>query len=211
MSSYDVQSYKIGKLIVFLILSVFLFAPSFSFAQQGTEGKILIIYHSLTGNTKACCEALQQALGADTIEIKDLVDRSGRWGFFKTAIGSLLGMHTKIEPENPDISSYPNIILGSPIWTGKLSMAIRTLIDNNRFDGKKVIIFTTTNAFEEEKYKEKSKNLVREVGGDIVGYYQVLAQEEVNEEEKVDRHVEQIVEDALKFVPEIQKIFSYSP
>jgi flavodoxin len=211
MSSYGVQSYKIGKLIVFLILSVFLSAPSFSFAQQGTEDKILIIYHSLTGNTKACCEALQQALGADTIEIKDLVDRSGRWGFFKTAIGSLLGMHTKIEPENPDLSSYPNIILGSPIWTGKLSMAIRTLIDNNRFDGKKVIIFTTTNAFEEEKYKEKSKNLVREVGGDIVGYYQVLAQEEVNEEEKVDRHVEQIVEDALKFVPEIQKIFSYSP
>ncbi len=211
MSSYDVQSYKTGKLIVFLILSVFLFAPSFSFAQQGTEDKILIIYHSLTGNTKACCEALQQALGADIIEVKDLVDRTGRWGFFKTAIGSLLGMHTKIEPENPDLSSYPNIILGSPIWTGKLSMAIRTLIDNNRFDGKKVIIFTTTNAFEEEKYKEKSKNLVREVGGDIVGYYQVLAQEEVNEEEKVDRPVEQIVEDALKFVPEIQKIFSYSP
>jgi len=208
MSSYDVQSYKIGKLIVFLILSIFLFAPSFSFAQQGTEDKILIIYHSLTGNTKACCEAMQQALGADTIEVKDLVDRSGRWGFFKTAIGSLLGMHTEIEPQNPDLSSYPNIILGSPIWTGKLSMAIRTLIDNNRFDGKKVIIFTTTNAFEEEKYKEKSKNLVREVGGDIVGYYQVLAQEEVNEEEKVDRTVEQIVEDALKFVPEIKEMFS---
>ena len=211
MCGYIFQSCKIGKLIVVLAFSFFLFAPSFSFAQQGTGNKILIVYHSLTGNTKACCEALQQALGADTIEIKDLVDRSGRWGFFKTAIGSLLGMHTKIEPENPDLSSYPNIILGSPIWTGKLSMAIRTLIDNNRFDGKKVIIFTTTNAFEEEKYKEKSKNLVREVGGDIVGYYQVLAQEEVNEEEKVDRPVEQIVEDALKFVPEIQKIFSYSP
>jgi flavodoxin len=208
MSSYDVQSCKIGKLIVFLMLSIFLFAPSFSFAQQGTEDKILIIYHSLTGNTKACCEAMQQALGADTIEVKDLVDRSGRWGFFKTAIGSLLGMHTEIEPQNPDLSSYPNIILGSPIWTGKLSMAIRTLIDKNRFDGKKVIIFTTTNAFEEEKYKEKSKNLVREVGGDIVGYYQVLAQEEVNEEEKVDRTVEQIVEDALKFVPEIKEMFS---
>ena len=211
MSSYGVQSCKVGKLIVLIILSILLFASSFSFAQQGVDGKILILYYSLTGNTKACCEALQQALGADGIEIKDLSDRSGRWGFSKTAIGSLLGMHTKIEPINPDFSSYPNIIIGSPIWTGKLSMAIRTLIDKNRFDGKKVIIFTTTNAFEEEKYKEKSKNLVREVGGDIVGYYQVLAQEEVNEEEKVDRHVEQIVEDALKFVPEIQKIFSYSP
>ena len=208
MSSYDAQSYKIGKLIVFLILSIFLFAPSFSFAQQGTEDKILIIYHSLTGNTKACCEAMQQALGADTIEVKDLVDRSGRWGFFKTAIGSLLGMHTEIEPQNPDLSSYPHIILGSPIWTGKLSMAIRTLIDKNSFEGKKVVIFTTTNAFEKEKYKEKSRNLVRKTGGDVVGYYQVLAQEEVNEQEKIDRTVEQIVEDALKFVPEIKEMFS---
>jgi flavodoxin len=208
MSGYDVQSYKIDKLILFLILPIFLFAPSFAFAQEGTEDKILIIYHSLTGNTKACCEALQQALGADAIEVKDLVDRSGSWGFFKTAIGSLLSMYTKIEPKNPDLSSYPNIILGAPIWTGKLSMAIRTLIDTNRFDGKKVIIFTTTNAFEEEKYKEKSKDLVRKAGGDMVGYYQVLAQEKVNENEKVNRPVEQMVEDALKFVPEIQKVFS---
>ena len=120
MSSYDVQSYKTGKLILFLILSIFLFISSYSFAQQVTEGKILILYHSLTGNTKACCEALQKGLETDIIEIKDLSDRSGRWGFFKSAIGSLLGMHTDIEPEKPDLSAYSNIILGSPIWTGQL-------------------------------------------------------------------------------------------
>ena len=195
------------KLIICLMLSVVLLTPSFSSAQQGNEGKTLILYYSLTGNTKACCEALKQALGADTIEIKDRVDRSGKWGFFKTAIGSLLGMHTDIEPENPDLSTYPNIILGSPIWTGKLSMAIRTLIDTNNFDGKKVVIFTTTNAFEKEAYKEKSKDLVRKAGGDVVGYYQVLAKEEVGNE-TVDRAKELIVGDARDLAPEIKKIFS---
>ena len=196
------------KLIICLILSVFLLTPALSSAQQGTEGKTLILYYSLTGNTKACCEALQQALGADTIEIKDRVDRSGKWGFFKTAIGSLLGMHTDIEPENPDFSTYPNIILGSPIWTGKLSMAIRTLIDTtNNLNGKKVVIFTTTNAFEKEAYKEKSKDLVRKAGGDVVGYYQVLAKKDVGDE-KVDRAKELIVEDARALAPEIKKIFS---
>lgn len=211
MSSYDVQSYKTGKLILFLILSIFLFISSYSFAQQVTEGKILILYHSLTGNTKACCEALQKGLETDIIEIKDLSDRSGRWGFFKSAIGSLLGMHTDIEPEKPDLSAYSNVILGSPIWTGKLSMAIRTLIDKNSFVGKQVVIFTTTNAFEQEKYKEKSKNLVREAGGEVVGYYQILAKEVVDEEEKVDRPKEDIVKDALKLVPKIKKAFSPSP
>jgi flavodoxin len=202
-------SAKSGKtsVVVLLIFALFLITTPYSFAQQGADGKILILYYSLTGNTKACCEALQQALGADSIEIKDLSDRSGRWGFFKSALGSLLGMHTDIEPENPDLSPYPHIILGSPIWTGKLSMAIRTLIDNNKFNGKKVVIFTTTNAFEKEEYKEKSKNLVREAGGEVVGYYQVLAKEAVNEEEKVDRPKEKIVEDALKLAPEIKKVF----
>jgi hypothetical protein len=70
-----------------------------------------------------------------------------------------------------------------------------------------VVLLTTTNAFEKEEYKEKSKNLVRESGGEVVGYYQVLAKDEVNEE-KVDRPREKIVEDALKFVPEILKAFS---
>jgi len=194
-------------LITFAIICFLLATVPLSFSAEYPMGKTLILYYSLTGNTKATCEVLQEALRADIVEIKDLVDRSGRWGFFKTAIGSLLGMQTKIEPENPDLSPYPNIILGSPIWTGKLSMAIRTLIDKNRFDEKKIVVFTTTNAFEKEKYKEKSKNLVRKSGGDVAGYYQVLAKEEVNGE-KIDRTKEQITEDVLIFVPEIKKIFS---
>ena len=195
------------KLIICLTLTALLLTPSLSSAQQETGGDVLILYHSLTGNTKACCETLQKELSADIIEIKDLKDRSGRWGFFKTAIGSLFGSHTKIEPENPDMSSYPFIILAAPIWTGKLSMAIRTLIDKNSFEGKKVIIFTTTNAFEKEKYKEKSKDLVRKAGGEVVGYYQVVAMEEV-EGEKVERGIEPMIKDTLTFVPEIKKAFS---
>ena len=89
-----------------------------------------------------------------------------------------------------------------------LSMAIRTLIDKNRFDNKKVMIYTTTNAGEKEKYKEKNSNLVREAGGDVVGYYQVLAMEEEIEGERVKRTKEQIVKDTLELVPEIKKAFS---
>ena len=192
--------------ITFVTIYLILATVHSLYATEHAIGKTLILYYSLTGNTKACSEALQKALGADILEIKDLRKRSGKWGFFKTAIASLSGKHTKIEPENPDFSPYSNIILGSPIWTGKLSMAIRTFIDKNNFDGKKVVLFTTTNAFEEEKYKEKSRNLIRKAGGDVVGYYQVLAKEEVNDE-KVERTKEQIVEDTLTFVPEIQRVF----
>jgi len=188
-------------------LCFLLLISSSSLSEEGINGKTLILYYSLTGNTKAGCEALQKELGASIVEIKDLKKRSGKWGFFKTAIGSLVGKHTKIEPEKLDLRGYQNIILGSPIWTGKLSMAIRTVIDRNRFDGQKVIIYTTTNAFEKEEYKEKSRNLVRKAGGDVVGYYQILAKEEVDGKKK-DRTKEQIIEDTLALVPEIKGLFS---
>ena len=43
--------------------------------QEVRSLKTLIVYYSLTGNTKAVCEALQKEIGCDIIEIKDLKSR----------------------------------------------------------------------------------------------------------------------------------------
>jgi len=81
-------------------LCFLLLISSSSLSEEGINGKTLILYYSLTGNTKAGCEALQKELGASIVEIKDLKKRSGKWGFFKTAIGSLVGKHTKLNLKN---------------------------------------------------------------------------------------------------------------
>jgi flavodoxin len=175
-------------------------------AQEISMGKTLILYYSRTGNTKMCCEALQKELGADLIEIKDLKNRDGGWGFFTGALGSMFNVHTNIDPLNPDLSPYKNIIIASPIWTGTLSTAIRTLIDKNLFDNKQVVMFTTTNAAEKEKYIEKSKARAANNGAQVVGYYQVVVKKEVAGQ-KVDKPKQEIIEDTLKFVPEIKKAF----
>ena len=191
-------------LIVLAILS----APvSEAFSQENPANKTLILYYSRTGNTKLCCEALQKELGADMIEIKDLKNRSGGWGFFTGAVGSMFDVHTDLDPVKPDLSPYKNIIIASPIWTGTLSTAIRTLIDKNQFGGKKVLLFTTTNAAEKEKYIEKGKARVAQRGAQVAGYCQVVVKKEVAGK-KVDRPKQEIIEDALKFVPEIKKAFS---
>ena len=191
-------------LIVLAVLS----APvSEAFSQENPVNKTLILYYSRTGNTKLCCEALQKELGADMIEIKDLKNRSGGWGFFTGAVGSMFDVHTDIDPVKPDLSPYKNIIIASPIWTGTLSTAIRTLIDKNRWDGRRVMLFTTTNAAEKEKYIEKGKARVAQRGAQVAGYCQVVVKKEVAGK-KVDRPKQEIIEDALKFVPEIKKAFS---
>ena len=175
-------------------------------AQESSMGKTLILYYSRTGNTKMCCEALQKELGADLLEIKDLKNRDGGWGFFTGALGSMFNVHTNIDPLNPDLSPYKNIIIASPIWTGTLSTAIRTLIDKNLFDNKQVVMFTTTNAAEKEKYIEKSKARAANNGAQVVGYCQVVVKREVDGK-KVDKPKQEIIEDTLKFVPEIKKAF----
>ena len=179
---------------------------TFAVAQESSMGKTLILYYSRTGNTKMCCETLQKELGADLIEIKDLKNRDGGWGFFTGALGSMFNVHTKIEPLHPDIAPYSTIIIASPIWTGTLSTAIRTQIDKNRWDGRRVMLFTTTNAAEKEKYIEKGKARVAQRGAQVAGYCQVVVKREVDGK-KVDKPKQEIIEDALKFVPEIKKAF----
>jgi len=193
--------------IILLLASCLINIPTASYAQESSAGKILILYYSRTGNTRMTCEALQKELNAQLIEVKDLTDRSGSWGGLTGMLNTLFNMETGIEPEHPDLSSCSNIILASPLWAGKLAPAIRTLIARNKFENKKVIIFTTGNAILDEANQEKNKALVKASGGQVVGYLQVAVQEKVNDK-KVDRPKDKVLEDTVKLVPEIKKAFS---
>ena len=192
--------------VIILLLACIINMPA-AYAQESTTGKILIFYYSRTGNTRMTCEALQKELNAQLVEIKDLTDRSGSWGGFTGMLNTLFNMETGIEPEHPDLSSSSNIILASPLWAGKLAPAIRTLIARNKFDNKKVIIFTTGNAILDEANQKKNKARVIASGGQVVDYLQVAVQEKVNDK-KVDRPKDKVLEDAVKLAPEIKKAFS---
>ena len=172
--------------------------------DQASPGKTLILYYSRTGNTRVACEALQKELDCEILEIKDMKNRAGGWGFFTSAIGSLFGTHTKIDPAHIDLTPYNVVIISSPIWAGKLSTAIRTFIAENRFDGKKVVLFTTTNVFEKEGSKNKAKKMVMQSGGQVVGYFQIAVTEKINDK-KIERPQSLIVEDAVKLAGEVKK------
>ena len=176
-----------------------------SYAQDDADMKTLIVYYSRTGNTKTACETLQQELGCDIREIKDLKSRAGGWGFFTAALGSMFNTHTKIDPEHPDLASYGAVIIGSPVWAGRPAAAIRTFIANNRFDGKKVVMFTTTNVFEKEGSKSRTEKKLLQSGGTMAGYFQVAATEKVNGE-KVVRSQAQIAQDTVKLANEIKTV-----
>jgi flavodoxin len=154
----------------------------------------LVVYYSRTDKTKIAGEAIARELGADCEEIIDLKKRTGlrpiRWLIAgKDAWRrKLTNIGTQKKPE-----AYDMIIIGTPIWGGKMTPAVRTYLKNYNLDGKKVGFFCTAGrdtekAFEEMKrlvpnssvvgalgiragevksgsYKEKVKSFVGSLGG----------------------------------------------
>jgi flavodoxin len=193
--------------VLFFAVAFICMALAAASAQEPAAGKTLLLYYSKTGNTKAACEALQKALGADIKEIKDLNSRDTKFGGIGGMLKTLLDMNTSIEPKKVDLTPYKTVIISAPIWAGKFGLAMRTFVETNRFDGKNVIIFITADSFIEEKYQAQHKGLLAASGGNVNGYFQVQACDMVKKE-KVPRSKEKIVEETLKLVPQFQKVLS---
>ena len=190
------------KTIAVLTLGLLILLPFPSLAQENTDNKTLIIYYSRTGKSSLISKTLQKELNAQILEIKDLEDRSGTWGYAGAGFDAFFDRHTDIEPTKVDLSPYSNIIIVSPIWNWKLSTPIHTFIESNRFDEKKLVLFTNGNndirkyekfddnspfikRFFRDYIRGKSKSsrdYVTESGGDYLGHCHVETLEASNEQ-----------------------------
>ena len=102
--------------------------------------KILVAYYSRTGHNKTIGEIIAKSLSADIDEVIDKKKRSGKIGWLRAGRDSTTGRMTEIKTEkNP--RDYDLIILGTPIWAGKMTPAMRTYLTQNDLEGKKVAFF----------------------------------------------------------------------
>ena len=174
-----------------LMLAIFLITPVYVSAEKDSTPKTLIIYYSRTGKTKLIIETLNKHTNADLLQMEDPKDRSGSWGYIKSATEAFRHKHAPIEPEQPDISPYSHIIIASPVWSWNLCTPIHTLFEKNSFDGKKLVLITTANIhimkyepygddapfikrFLRDYLRGKREAAVTEVvnaGGNFIGHY----------------------------------------
>ena len=207
------------KGMLLLLCATLLLVPCYVLAEEGTVENPLIIYYSRTGKTKLVCDILEEHLNAHLLEIEDPVDRSGHLGYMKSAYDAFTHRRTPIEPEQPDLSPYPYIIIASPIWSWNLCTPIHTLFEKNSFEGKKIILITTANIhiMKYEKYaddapfikrflrdylrgkRETAVNEVSSSGGEFIGHYHFATKDKTDEE---------IKDESLKCVEYIEKIIS---
>jgi flavodoxin len=90
--------------------------------------KALVIFYSRTGTTKKVAESISSALRCDVEEIIDPKNRSGPIGYLKSGRDAMMKKIAKIDRAKRDPADYDTIIIGTPVWAGRMTPAIRTYI-----------------------------------------------------------------------------------
>ncbi len=105
--------------------------------------KTLIVFYSNTGNTLKLAKVLADKLESETLEIKDRRNRKGLIGFLRAGFDAITSNVTIIEDFNLKFADYDLVIIGTPIWAGRLTPAIRTFLIGNSEVFPEVAFFAT--------------------------------------------------------------------
>ena len=94
--------------------------------------KRLVVYYSLTGNTEEAAKKIAEELGADLLklETQKALPKSFIGRLFVGG-GQVIRNHIpELKPLETDVSTYDEIILGSPIWNSKGVPAVNAFLQN---------------------------------------------------------------------------------
>ncbi|MGZ7094873.1 MAG: flavodoxin family protein [Methanobacterium sp.] len=130
--------------------------------------KTIVIYYSRTRKTAEVAETLSKELKSEIIEIKDAKDRDNALNYMSAAIDAFRENKTEIIPKTVDLSSYSLIYIGTPVWTGKPTPAIVSMIDSCNFQGKDVILFATAGRSGTRRTIERMKEKIELRGGRMI-------------------------------------------
>lgn len=116
--------------------------------------RVLVVFYSRTGNTRVVAEAIAKRLRADIEEIKDEKNRSGILGFLRSGYEAVVGKLADIHPVGRNPEGYDLVIVGSPIWVGRLSSPVRAYMALHGRAIRNIVLFCTCKNSEGRAFKE---------------------------------------------------------
>lgn len=105
---------------------------------------ILVVYFSRSGHTKSIAQAIASNLNADCEVVIDTKKRTGFLGTMIAGKDAALKKETIIEKPIKNASEYDLVIIGTPVWAGNITPAIRTYIRENKNQIKAAAFFATS-------------------------------------------------------------------
>ena len=143
-----------------------------SYASGTGRAKMLIIYYSLTGNTKYIAEQIRKKTGGDLFVIETVKTYPSEYSALTEEAKRELqtGDLPALKKNPPDMSSYDLVLVGSPVWWYTVSTPVMSFLRQADFAGKKVSAFCTHEGGIGKffpHFKEQAKNAVVLEGLDL--------------------------------------------
>jgi flavodoxin len=121
--------------------------------------KTLIVFFSLTGNTRKIAQAISDELNGTLEEIQDTRNRNGIAGYLLSIIEALFKKRSKIQEVKHDPSVYDLVIIGTPVWAFNISSPVRTYLEQKKNSINAAAFFVTCTASGGKKVLQDMTNL----------------------------------------------------
>jgi flavodoxin len=105
--------------------------------------KVLVSCYSRTGHTRRIAEAIAAACGAELEEIRDVKSRAGFFGYWRSGREAWREQLTDIQAVEKNPQEYDLVVLGTPVWAGRVSSPVRTYISEQQGHFKQIALFCT--------------------------------------------------------------------
>jgi len=105
--------------------------------------KVMVVYYSMDGNSKYVADEIANQMDADVLRIEP-VKSYPSGAFSKRFWGgkdAIFGGRPELKPYYFKPEEYDVIIIGTPNWTGTFAAPMKTFLDENDLDEKKVAFY----------------------------------------------------------------------
>ena len=106
-------------------------------------GKTLVAYYSRTGHTRQIAEAIAAQCSAQVEQIRDVRNRTGWLGYWRSAYEALRKRPAVIKDVANNPATYDLVVLGTPVWAGNMSSPMRTYIAAHGAHFTRIAVFCT--------------------------------------------------------------------
>ena len=134
--------------------------------------KTIVIYYSLSGNTKSIAEKTAKEQNAEIYEVKTLKKAGLVKSFFQVP-KALRQKEAKIQPLAINLSNYDKIIVMTPVWASALAPAANNVF-NALPSGKSVEVWAVSSSGNSGA-KDKAKRFIESKGCKMIEYRDIKA------------------------------------
>lgn len=106
--------------------------------------QVLVVYYSRTGNTARVAKDVATRLGADIEGLRDMQHGPGFFGQVAGAFRALRQTPARIGTLQYDPRDYALTIVGTPVWVGQMSPAVRAYLQSVKDRLRTVAFFVTS-------------------------------------------------------------------